>query len=535
MTSYITIKKKTLYKSLLSIVIIVLACLATWTIYTYCTKKEQKVRMVETESRNVLMSGSREVAYFNRIDSDSTFTGLTIYEDSVKMAPVLHLSQQDITNIIRHTTKKQEATIEYLQAAQKEMKYYLDTHGVQDEGYDMIANYQHTIQLQIELQQRLLSALQAVCEESHLNVKHKVKEVPEDEQIPSSIFIATEKGRWINGRWTKTKWQTKGITYDLQGNIVCGIWNGDTLIAGRKIDADGVYNGELNSVGMANGHGSYQANDGNYYEGHWDANQRSGFGFSINNHKLRAGEWKKNHYQGEKLHYTSERIYGIDISKYQHGKGKKHYPIFWNRLRISHLGHISKKTVSGQVNYPISFVYIKSTEGTSVRNPYYPSDYRQAHKYGYRTGAYHFFSIRSNPAVQARFFLKYSAFKRGDMPPVLDVEPTNEQIKKMGGAKVLFQHIRIWLNIVKRQTGVKPVLYVSQQFVNRYLNMAPDIKQNYNIWIARYGEYKPDVKLVYWQLCPDGRVNGIRGEVDINVFNGYKDKFADFIKTETIK
>jgi lysozyme len=51
------------------------------------------------------------------------------------------------------------------------------------------------------------------------------------------------------------------------------------------------------------------------------------------------------------------------------------------------------------------------------------------------------------------------------------------------------------------------------------------------VWIARYGEYKPDVKLVYWQLSPEGRVNGITGPVDINVFNGYQGQWEDFIRT----
>ena len=74
------------------------------------------------------------------------------------------------------------------------------------------------------------------------------------------------------------------------------------------------------------------------------------------------------------------------------------------------------------------------------------------------------------------------------------------------------------------------MLYISQSFVNKYLPLAPDIRENYQVWIARYGEYKPDVQLVYWQLCPDGRVKGIHGEVDINVFNGYKDEFEKFKK-----
>ena len=98
----------------------------------------------------------------------------------------------------------------------------------------------------------------------------------------------------------------------------------------------------------------------------------------------------------------------------------------------------------------------------------------------------------------------------------------------MGGPAALFHAVRAWLHIVERATGRKPILYVNQPFVNRYLPQAPDLKLRYRIWIARYGEYKPDVRLVFWQLSPDGRVKGIHGPVDINVFNGYQSEFQKF-------
>ena len=104
----------------------------------------------------------------------------------------------------------------------------------------------------------------------------------------------------------------------------------------------------------------------------------------------------------------------------------------------------------------------------------------------------------------------------------------------MGGAQVMFKAIRTWLRIVGEHTGTRPILYISQSFVNRYLSTAPDLKHDYNVWIARYGEYKPDINLVIWQLCPDGRVKGIHPEVDINVFNGYRQEFEDFLRKETI-
>ena len=187
------------------------------------------------------------------------------------------------------------------------------------------------------------------------------------------------------------------------------------------------------------------------------------------------------------------------------------------------------------MDYPVSFVYIKSTEGVTVRNRYYRADYLQARRRGIPVGAYHFFSLRSDASAQARHFVRHSLFRSGDLPPVLDVEPTDSQIRAIGGPEELFRRVRQWMSIVRSRTGVKPVLYVSQEFVRKYLDMAPDLKRDYNVWIARYGEYKPDIKLLFWQLSPDGRVSGIRGDVDINVFNGYAGLFRRFLDEETIK
>ena len=150
-------------------------------------------------------------------------------------------------------------------------------------------------------------------------------------------------------------------------------------------------------------------------------------------------------------------------------------------------------------------------------------------------GAYHFWSVRTSGSEQAKHFLRYTQFRNGDLPPVLDIEPSKAQIEQAGGPDKMFQHIRIWLKAVERATGVKPILYVNQMFVNNYLSKQADLKRDYCVWIARYSEYKPDVRLAFWQLSSDGRVAGIQGDVDINVFNGYKQQFETFLEEETIK
>ena len=52
------------------------------------------------------------------------------------------------------------------------------------------------------------------------------------------------------------------------------------------------------------------------------------------------------------------------------------------------------------------------------------------------------------------------------------------------------------------------------------------------VWLAQYAE-KPDYKGPYriWQASSIGRIAGISGDVDINVFNGYQNQFDEFVKT----
>lgn len=334
-----------------------------------------------------------------------------------------------------------------------------------------------------------------------------------------------------SGQWKNGMRQGKGLAFDSLGRRIEGVWNHDTLVSGTRYDSTGIYHGQFNRHYLANGHGYLHSSIGHIYCGQWKDDEREGFGFSSEKRYFRVGEWKGSVYKGERLNYTSERIYGIDLSKYQHVIGKHRYGIDWSNLRISHLGSLSKKNVSGHVDYKVSFIFIKSTEGSSLRNPYFSADYHAAKSHGFPVGAYHFFSTTTPATTQANFFLSCTPVAGNDLPPVLDLEPLPSKIKTMGGTAVLWSRVRTWLRIVEKRTGVRPILYISQTFVNRYLPAAPDIKENYPIWIARYGEYKPDLKLCVWQLAPDGRVKGIHGTVDINVFNGYEAEFKQWIET----
>ena len=384
---------------------------------------------------------------------------------------------------------------------QEELTYYFDRHNVHDEGYEMVAAFARGQRLEVDIH-------------SHID--------------------AFAVGTWKNHHRHAT-----GFLLDSLGRTIVGKWQADTLETGLRIDSTGTYLGDF-AHQKAHGHGAYLSIDGSYFEGHWERDRRHGFGLEMltpagSDPHLRVGIWQNGRFWGERMTYTSERIYGIDIARYQHEQGRRRYPIDWNKMHITFLGKKGHKNVKDTANYPVSFIFIKSTESTSVRNRYYASDYMQARKHGIRIGAYHFFSLQTSGARQAQYFIQNTLFKSGDLPPVLDVEPTDAQISQAGGVEAMFRQIRTWLRLVEQRTGVKPILYVNQRFVNVHLSQAPDIKRLYRVWIARYGEYKPDVRLAFWQLCPDGRVAGIRTEVDINVFNGYQTQFDEFLEQAAIK
>ena len=286
----------------------------------------------------------------------------------------------------------------------------------------------------------------------------------------------------------------------------------------------------MTEEGFPQGYGVMRYANGDYYEGEWHHGTRHGHGFYLaNGQTVKAGEWAEGRFLGEKMSYTDNRVYGIDISRYQHEIGRRNYPINWKQLRVTSLGPRNSKLVDGPIDFPVSFVYIKSTQGTTIKSAYYPQDAHDARRNGILCGAYHFFSLHASGKEQAKYFLENTEILSSDMPPVLDVEPTDEAIEQAGGEERLFADMRDWLAIVERATGKRPILYISQMFVKTHLLHAPDLCQTYPVWIARYNVYRPDVRLLFWQLCCDGRVSGIRGSVDINIFNGYKEQFDEYI------
>ena len=475
------------------------------------------------------------------------------------------LSDNSISPMLALEVKQMTAQMQMYKLQIEEIDYYLNSHSMQDEGFDIVVRRREWVKEMQDSLASLLSVVKKTAKNSKLSLQPRTlyTVVADTLRLPAHAVSGGKDGflmfRTDGGRMPSSARPVylgvDDIGYGMTPAKPLAELQ-DTVYIGRRDKTTGKFVGNAAII----------CRNGSYYEGEVldtlykdsvvSRIVRHGTGVLFDGEKVRAGLWKNDVYKGEQPLYTANHIYGIDISRYQHEpadaktvthvkrvkvrgrwrkvktKVKVTYPIDWSRLRITSLGTKSKKKIDGVVDYPISFVYIKCTEGSSLYNKYYNNDYVQARRHGYRVGSYHFYSTRTYAASQAAYFLRCNHYQKGDLPPVLDLEPTPQQVAAMGGAKAMLASARKWLEIVERRIGVRPILYVSQKFVNRYMiDKYPDgihLKKNYQVWIARYGEFKPDVHLVFWQLCPDGRVQGIHGHTDINIFNGYQSSFKAF-------
>lgn len=495
------------------------------------------------KTRKVRMKGY----WVNRYPVVPSCFGRIVTKWENRPSRIVNLSSDAIHQFLLHEYFATDDELAGLQTQHNELSYYMRMHSVKDFGYNRIADYHKYVTHQMDSLNKVIAAIRNIKSDSHLRIRQINRYVVlgnanAKRKECRRLQIYADKGDILIQ--TVNKLTPINVRTRMDAGLAQTMLMKETSLAKKALnkplqigtpDSLGYYIGEEKN-GIPNGYGRHYGNNGSFYYGHWENGKRNGFGFYIAPHEyLMVGEWKNDVFKGERLTYNNERIYGIDISRHQHEKGNKKFKIDWSKLRIIDLGKISEKKLEGEVNYPISFMYIKSTEGCTVFNNYYNEDYAQASKHGIKVGTYHFFSTTSSGVAQAQYFLSKSKFRKGNLPAVLDVEPSDAQIMRMGGPEAMFKHIRDWMSIVHKRTGVRPILYISQMFTKKYLPLAADIQGNYFVWIARYGEYKPEIKLSIWQLSPDGRVSGIHGDVDINVFNGYKNNYEDFLKKYCIR
>jgi lysozyme len=193
-------------------------------------------------------------------------------------------------------------------------------------------------------------------------------------------------------------------------------------------------------------------------------------------------------------------VHGIDVSRYQES-------VDWQRVASMQVGNVR-----------MTFAFIKATEGSWIVDPRFRENWLNARKAGVIRGAYHYFLPDIRAKDQAGHFVRQVRLEQGDLPPVVDIEEARRMTKAQVANNTL-----TFLRLLEKAYGVKPILYTNKHFYLKYFADQAAFK-DYPLWIAHYRVPSPelpdDIPWHFWQHHDAGRVQGIKGAVDFNVFNG---------------
>jgi lysozyme len=207
-----------------------------------------------------------------------------------------------------------------------------------------------------------------------------------------------------------------------------------------------------------------------------------------------------------------QTVLGIDIASYQHPGGAG---IDWSAVAANR-----------------RFVIVKATEGTGYVNPYYADDVKQARAHGMVAGAYHFLRYSSSGAAQAQHFLAhFGGMKPGDLPPMLDVEDTNDAASPGQRAAIMKE----WLDTVEAAVGRKPMIYSGSWYWGPYVGGPSGYGGVYPTAWAAYVSGCPKVpddfpSINIWQYQGGGgKTPGIAADVDQDMFYGSEADLMAFV------
>ncbi|MGI6280404.1 MAG: GH25 family lysozyme, partial [Acutalibacteraceae bacterium] len=192
---------------------------------------------------------------------------------------------------------------------------------------------------------------------------------------------------------------------------------------------------------------------------------------------------------------------GIDVSSHQgdiNWAAVKEAGIEFAFIRVGYRGY-----ETGKINLDSKF----------VRN------ITEAKKYGIKCGVY-FYSVAKDEveaAQEANFVLAALEGYTLDLPIVIDVEHRSDRVAGLSAAQRT-NNTLAFIKVIK-DSGRQVMIYTGHYFYHNYLekNRLADIP----LWIAYYTDDNKkvaDVNYSYWQYTSSGKVPGISGNVDLDIY-----------------
>ncbi|MET3661210.1 glycoside hydrolase family 25 protein [Aquamicrobium ahrensii] len=204
-------------------------------------------------------------------------------------------------------------------------------------------------------------------------------------------------------------------------------------------------------------------------------------------------------------HYA---VHGVDVSRWQ---GE----IDWARLR----------------SQGANFAFIKATDGGDHLDPMFMKNWTGAAAAGIRRGAYHFFYWCRPASQQADWFIRNVPKVAGALPPVIDVEWNGEsRCRKRPSPAQVREKMQVFMDRLERHYGQRPIIYTAPDF---YADNLKGAFTDYPFWLRAVAQHPskvyPGRKWVFWQYSGSGLSHGVKGNIDLNVFNGTEAQWRNWV------
>lgn len=190
---------------------------------------------------------------------------------------------------------------------------------------------------------------------------------------------------------------------------------------------------------------------------------------------------------------------GIDVSKYNKD-------IDWEKVKSSGIEYAI-----------IRLGYRGSSTGSLVEDPYFERNLKGAREAGLKIGVYFFTQALNETEAVEEASMVESLVSASDLslPVFLDVESAGGRADVMDRG-VRTANIKAFIETLEN-AGYRAGVYANKKWLTTYINA--DELSEYPIWLAQYKVKRPTYEGKYdaWQYSSKGRVDGIEGNVDLDV------------------
>ena len=221
--------------------------------------------------------------------------------------------------------------------------------------------------------------------------------------------------------------------------------------------------------------------------------------------KKNSYDWTKLKISGSKATYSDDTYssqQGIDVSDHQKW-------INWNKVKKD----------------GIDFAFIRCgyrgySKGNIRQDAYFENNIREAKKNGIKVGVYFYSQATTveEAREEAEFTLKLIRNYDLDLPVVFDMEQSlegNGRVDKLS-REIWTQNAVTFCHILENH-GYTPMVYNSTNLFEKLF--VPEYLQEFDTWIAQYDVGYPTYPYAFsvWQYSSTGKVNGIDGNVDMDI------------------